>query len=68
MRATTNLRWGVGETSSSPLAAADNWTRASMVFYASPVNRITLLEQRDAGTTRPEGIFYLRGLALTRYD
>jgi tetratricopeptide (TPR) repeat protein len=68
MRATTNLRWRVGEMSSSPLAAAENWTRGSMVFYASPVNRLTLLEQRDAGTTRPEGIFYLRGLALTRYD
>ena len=39
-----------------------------MVFKASPVNRLVLLEQRDAGTTRPEGILYLRGLALTRYD
>jgi hypothetical protein len=68
IHATTDLRWCVGETSSAPLAAAENWTRASMVFKASPVNRLVLLEQRDAGTTRPEGILYLRGLALTRYD
>jgi tetratricopeptide (TPR) repeat protein len=65
VRTTTNLRWRMGEWSSEPLPAAENWTHASGVFKAGPVNRLILLEQRDNGTTRPEGVVYLRGLALT---
>ena len=75
VRTTTNLRWKMGEASSEPLAAAEKWTRASRILTAGPFNRLILLEQRDPGTLRPEGVVYLRGLALsnvedsqTRYD
>ena len=68
IRTTTNLRWRMGETISQPLAAAENWTYSASIFTAGPENRLVLLEQRDPGTTRPEGIFYLRSLALARYD
>jgi tetratricopeptide (TPR) repeat protein len=61
---TTNLRWRMGEVSSAPLAAAENWTRSTRTFIAGPENRLILLEQRDPGTTRPEGVVYLRGLRL----
>ena len=62
---TTNLRWRLGEASSEPLAAAENWTHSARVLTAGPVNRLVLLEMRDSGTTRPEGVVYLRGLRLT---
>ncbi|MGD0296089.1 MAG: hypothetical protein ABSE86_03180 [Bryobacteraceae bacterium] len=65
---TTNLRWRMGEMSSAPLAAAENWTRGSSVFHTGALNRLILLVQRDPGTVRPEGIFYLRGLALASYN
>lgn len=61
---TTNLRWKIGEESAEVLAAAENWTGSARTFAAGPGNRLILLEQRDPGTTRPEGVVYLRGLRL----
>ncbi|HYL72956.1 MAG TPA: hypothetical protein VEU96_02070 [Bryobacteraceae bacterium] len=63
---TTNLRWKIGELSSEPLPAAENWTRWSRTFAADAGNKLTLLEQRDLGTVRPEGVVYLRGLHLAQ--
>ncbi len=62
---TTNLRWSLGETCSEPLRAAEDWKRSAWTFTAGPVNRLVLLERRDPGSTRPEGVVYLRELRLT---
>jgi hypothetical protein len=63
--AATNLRWCLGEACSAPLPSAENWTRAAWTLNAGPVNRLVLLERRDPGSTRPEGVVYLRELRLT---
>lgn len=60
----TGLRWWVGDAFSDPWPAAEEWRRGSWVFTAGRVNRLTLLEQRDPGATRPEGVVYLRGIRL----
>jgi tetratricopeptide (TPR) repeat protein len=61
---TANLRWKIGELSSAPIAATENWARWSWTCAAAPGDRLILLEQREPGTIRPEGVVYLRGLHL----
>ncbi len=61
---TTNLRWKAGLALSEPLIATENWTRSSWTLATGPGDRLVLLEQRDPGTIRPEGVVYLRGLHL----
>jgi hypothetical protein len=65
---TTNLRWRIGETASAPLGASENWTRSEAAFVAGPGSRVKLLEERDAGTMRPEGVVYVRSLRMTARD
>ncbi len=62
----TNLRWRLGDTVSSPLGPAEKWTRWTWTFRPGTINRLTLMDRRDPGTIRPEGVVYMRGLALTQ--
>ena len=61
----TNLRWSLGEACSNPLPPAEDWKRLDWTFTTGPVNRLVLLERRDPGSTRLEGVVYLRDLRLT---
>ena len=62
--ASTGLRWWVGDANSEPLPASEDWRTTSWKFSSAAVSRLILLEQRVPGTTRPEGVVYLRGLRL----
>jgi len=62
--ASTNLRWRLGEVSSAPLGPAENWTQSTETFHGGSGHRFVLLEQRDPGTVRPEGVVYIRALRL----
>jgi hypothetical protein len=66
VRGTTNLRWRLGGVSLPPLAAAENWTLSSSEIVAESSPKLVLLEERDPGTMRPEGVVYLRSLKLAR--
>jgi hypothetical protein len=66
IRGTTNLRWRLGGVSLPPLAAAENWTLSSTAVIAGSSPKLVLLEERDPGTMRPEGVIYLRSLELVR--
>jgi tetratricopeptide (TPR) repeat protein len=64
--AATNLRWCLEEAAcSEPLPATEDWKHSAWTFTAGPLNRLVLLERRDPGSTRPEGVVYLKDLHLT---
>jgi len=64
IKQTTNLRWRLGKAFSEPLVASEDWKQANWTFIPGGENRLALVERRDVGTVRPEGVVYLRGLKL----
>jgi tetratricopeptide (TPR) repeat protein len=62
--ATTGLRWWIGDANSDPFPASDDWRTLSWNLRSAAASRLILLEQREPGATRPEGVVYLRNLKL----